>query len=175
MYFKELKIDEIDLNLFEHFQRHQTVTRCWRKMGGTWCIKEMSFTNDWNREEYLMLVTSLQNTLTSGGIVFGVFSNEMLKGFASVESDFLGANNEYLDLSSLHVSEDMRGKGVGKELFHLAKTWAKEHGAKKLYISSHSAVESHAFYHAVGCVEAREYSRHHVEKEPYDCQLECKL
>mgnify|MGYP000508809588 CR=1 FL=1 len=87
MHFKELKVDEINLNLFEHFQRHQTVTRCWRKIDGTWCIKEMSFTNDWNREEYLMLVTSLQNTLISGGIVFGVFSNEMLKEFTKMRDN----------------------------------------------------------------------------------------
>ena len=175
MYFKELKVDEINLKLFEYFQRHQTITHCWRKIDGAWCVKEVLFTNDWDNEEYLTLVTSLKRTVASGGIVFGVFFGEALKGFTSVEPTFFGRNNEYLDLSSLHVSEDMRGKGVGKELFHLAKTWAKEHGAKKLYISSHSAVESHAFYHAVGCVEAREYSRHHVEKEPYDCQLECKL
>jgi len=31
---------------------------------------------------------------------------------------------QYPDLSSIHVSQDMRGKGVGKELFRLAKEWA---------------------------------------------------
>jgi GNAT superfamily N-acetyltransferase len=175
MYFKTLKVDEVDLKLFEHFQRHQTVTHCWRKIAGTWCIQEVSFTNDWNKEEYLALVTCLKSTITSGGIVFGVFWGEILKGFASVESAFFGTNNEYLDLSSLHVSKDMRGKGIGKELFHLAKTWAKEHGATKLYISAHSAVESQAFYRALDCEEAHEYSQFHVENEPYDCQLECKL
>lgn len=175
MYCRELKVDEINLNLFEHFQRHQTVTQCWRKIDGVWSIKEISFTNDWSREEYILLVTSLQNTLISGGIVFGSFSNEILKGFASVESAFLGINNDYLELSSLHVSEDMRGQGIGKELFSLARNWAKESGAAKLYISAHSAVESQAFYCVVGCVEAKEYSQLHVEREPYDCQLECRL
>jgi predicted N-acetyltransferase YhbS len=38
----------------------------------------------------------------------------MLKGFSSVEPDLFGKNKEYLDLSSMHVSEDMRGKGIGK-------------------------------------------------------------
>lgn len=55
------------------------------------------------------------------------------------------------------------------------KIWAQEHGAKKLYISAHSAVESQAFYETVGCVEAEECNQGHVEKEPYDCQLECIL
>ena len=77
-----------------------------------------------------------------------------------------------MDLSSIHVSEDMRGHGIGKQLFQLAAAWAKSNGAKKLYISAHSAVESQAFYHAMGCVEAMEYKKEHVEQEPYDRQLE---
>ena len=48
-------------------------------------------------------------------------------------------------------------------------------GAKKLYISAHSAVETQAFYRAMGCVEAQEYNQKHVEAEPYDCQMECSL
>lgn len=69
----------------------------------------------------------------------------------------------------------MRGQGIGKCLFAAAKEWAKENGAKKLYISAHSAVESQAFYRAMGCVEAEVYHQKHVEAEPYDCQLECLL
>ena len=53
--------------------------------------------------------------------------------------------------------------------------WAKQKGAKKLYISAHSAVESQAFYKSMGCVEAEVYNKKHVEDEPYDCQLECDL
>lgn len=32
-----------------------------------------------------------------------------------------------------------------------------------------------AFYRALGCVEAQVYNKEHVEKEPYDCQMECVL
>ena len=45
----------------------------------------------------------------------------------------------------------------------------------KLYISGHSAVETQAFYKAMGCVEAKEYNQKHVELEPYDCQLEYQI
>ena len=62
--------------------------------------------------------------------------------------------------------------GIGKQLFQMASTWAREKGAKKLYISAHSSIESQAFYKAMGCVEALEYNKEHVEKEPCDCQLE---
>ena len=56
-----------------------------------------------------------------------------------------------------------------------AKEWAKKKGAGKLYISAHSSVESQAFYRAMGCMEAEVYNSKHVEEEPCDCQLECRL
>ena len=77
--------------------------------------------------------------------------------------------------SNLHVSEEMRGLGIGRRLFLMCVSWARERGAGKLYISAHSAVETQAFYRAMGCVEAAEYSAWHVKKEPYDCQLEYVL
>ena len=98
-----------------------------------------------------------------------------MKGFVSVEPVLFGGAHRYLDLSSLHVSEEARKMGIGRALFLAAKEWAKEKGAKKLYISAHSAVESQAFYKAMGCVEAELYHKEHVEKEPFDCQLECVL
>ena len=86
-----------------------------------------------------------------------------------------GDEQEYCDLSSIHISEDLRNRGIGRTLFLAAKEWAKQKGAKKLYISAHSAIESQAFYKAMGCVEAKVYNKKHVEAEPYDCQLECIL
>lgn len=172
---RELKEEEIQKSLFRHFVRHQEVTKCWRKINGEWVVKEAPFIDDWSEEDYAMLISCLKNTVHTGGIVFGIFDNEELKGFASVESTLFGKSREYLDLSSIHVSEDRRGMGMGKLLFVLAADWAREHGAQKLYISAHSAVESQAFYKAAGCVEAAEYNREHVEQEPFDCQLEYRL
>ena len=80
-----------------------------------------------------------------------------------------------MDLSSIHVSQDVRAQGIGRQLFDRAKAFAKARGAEKLYISAHSAVESQAFYRAMGCKEAQEYNQSHVDKEPFDCQLECLL
>jgi len=173
--YQYLEEKEIDCALFSHFIRHQVVTKCWRKIDGTWCIKDIGFVDDWKEEEYEFLVKCLKNTVQTGGLVAGAFWEGKLKGFVSVEPEHLGTKKQYLDLSSIHVSEDMRGCGIGKELFHIAKQWAGTHGAKKLYISAHSAVESQAFYKAMGCVEAEEYDKEHVKKEPCDCQLECEL
>lgn len=173
--YKALQEKEVCQDLFHSFIRHQIVTKCRRKENGIWIIKEDPFIDDWTDSDYETLIVCLKHTITSGGFVYAAFYNNMLKGFVSVEPDLFGGEHRYMDLSSIHVSEDMRGKGIGKHLFLAAKEWAKEHGAYKLYISAHSAVESQEFYKAMGCTEAKEYNKKHVEAEPYDCQLECQL
>ena len=175
MQYREISVDEMNRELFQNFNRRQVVTKCWRKEDGEWKIKDVPFIDDWTEEDYATLVSCLKNTILTGGFVYGAFSEEKLKGFVSVESTLFGGEQRYLDLSSIHVSEDMRGCGIGKVLFLSAKDWAKEKGAKKMYISSHSSIESQAFYKAMGCVEAEVYCQKHVEEEPCDCQLECRL
>lgn len=173
--YRNLEKKEINRELFRCFIRHQNVTKCWRKVEGAWVIKDAPFVDDWSDADYQILITCLQNTVATGGFVHAAFCDGMLKGFVSVESGLFGAKRDYMDLSSIHISEDMRGQGIGKQLFLAAKNWAREKGAGKLYISAHSAVESQAFYKAMGCVEALEYQQEHVEREPFDCQLECRL
>lgn len=173
--YRTIGTDEICRELFKDFIRRQKVTKCWRRVNGEWVIKDDPFIDDWTEEEYGELVSLLRRTLDRGGFVYGAFCDDTLKGFVSVEAGLFCPEQRYLDLSSIHVSEDMRGRGIGKALFLAAKKWAKSKGAAKLYISAHSAVESQAFYKAMGCVEAQVYQKEHVEREPYDCQLECVL
>lgn len=173
--YRELCAAEICRELFGKFIRHQKVVECWRRENGKWVIRDDPFTDDWSEEDYQTLVACLKNTVNTGGFVYAAFCDGVLKGFVSVEAELSGGEQKYLDLSSIHVSEDMRRRGIGKALFLAAKEWAKKRGAKKLYISAHSAVESQAFYMAMGCVEAEVYDQKHVETEPYDCQLECRV
>ena len=173
--YRKIMMEELSMELFAHFNRHQVVTKCWRKRDGEWTIADAPFIDDWSREDYQTLTDCLKNTLTTGGLVYGAFADGKLKGFVSVEAEFFGKKKEYLDLTSIHVSEEMRGLGIGRELFFEAKRWAIAKGAGKLYISAHSAGESQAFYKNMGCVQAEECSAAHVEKEPFDCQLEYVL
>jgi len=173
--YRVLQKQEIDRRLFRTFIRRQAVDQCLRRENGVWVIRSDPFMDDWTEEDYQTLIRCLHNTVQTGGFVCGAFSDGELKGFVSVENDFFGGENRYHDLSSLHVSEDMRRGGIGKALFLAAARWARKQGAKKLYISAHSAIESQAFYRAMGCVEAVEYNQKHVEAEPYDCQMEYVL
>ncbi|MCI7768645.1 MAG: GNAT family N-acetyltransferase [Oscillospiraceae bacterium] len=173
--YTELKAEDINTELFSAFRRHQVVEKCMRKIDGEWKAIDNPFVEDWGEKEYEYLVKCLISTVETGGVVFGAFQASRLVGFASAESSFFGSREQYLELSSIHVTEDLRGHGIGKKLFRLIAGWAKEKGGEKLYISSHSSVESQSFYKAVGCTEAEEYSSYHAEKEPCDCQLEFKL
>ncbi len=173
--YRTLTEHEICRDLFQHFIRHQVVTDCWRRDNGKWVIRPDPFIDEWTEKDYQVLIADLQETARFGGFVYAAFCDGQLKGFVSVTSELFGTSKQYLDLTNIHVSEDQRRCGIGKALFAAARKWAKEHGAGKLYISAHSAVESQAFYAWVGCVEAKEYSQSHVEKEPFDCQLEYVL
>ena len=172
---RQISARELNPPLFSDFHRHQQVTKCWRKVDEEWIIIDNPFTEDWGEQEYRSLAVSLQNTIATGGVVYGAFPEGKLKGFVSVENTFFGSRKQYLELSNIHVSEDCRGCGIGRELVEAAIGWAKQQGAQKLYISAHSAVESQAFYRAMGCREAEEYNQASVEKEPFDCQLELLL
>ncbi len=169
--YRNLTEAEIELPLFRAFDRRQEVTLCWRKVDGAWVLRNDPFVDDWSPEDYRFLVRCLKRT-AGGGLVCGAFPDGELKGFVSVEPEPIGSRGQYLDLSSIHVSRDARGHGMGRELFSRAVAYAREKAAPALYISAHSAQESQAFYKAMGCIEAREYQREHVEKEPFDCQLE---
>lgn len=173
--YRRLQEQDLSRSLFRAFVRRQVVTKCWRKTDGVWHVVDAPFVDDWSEEDYQTLVSCLRRTVATGGFVCAGFHQGALKGFVSVESVLFGQARRYLDLSSLHVSADMRGHGLGTALFSAAGAWARRHGAQSLYLSAHSAVESQAFYKAMGCVEAREYDWRHVDAEPYDCQLECPL
>lgn len=173
--YRILQEPEIDRELFSAFVRRQVVDQCLRRENDAWVVRSDPFVDDWTDADYRFLADCLRNTVHTGGFVCGAFSDGQLKGFVSAESGLFGGKNRYCDLTSLHVSQDMRRNGIGKALFLAASEWAKKQGAKKLYISSHSAIETQKFYRSMGCVDAAEYNQRHVESEPYDCQLEYVL
>jgi len=175
IYYKELEKTDINSGLFANFNRFQDVKKCWRKENEKWILKDIAFTEQWGSDEYEYLIKCLQNTVITGGKVFGAFYNNVLVGFASVEYQLFGSQKEYQQLSSIHISCENRGFGIGKKLFYLVTEKAREMGARKLYISAHSSQETQAFYKAMGCVEAIEYNSKLVGEEPYDCQLEYSL
>lgn len=173
--YRHLIDNEITVSLFKPFNRYQKVEQCWRIEDGKWILKDISFVEDWGSSEKSFLVDCLKKTVHTKGVVWGAFEKDLLVGFASVENEPFGTKERYLQLSSLHVSNEFRGLGIGKVLFNMIAQSSLNMGAQKLYISAHSSKQSQAFYKSVGCVEAKEINKIFVEKEPCDCQLEYNL
>ncbi len=167
--------EQVRRSLFADFHRRQVVDEVLRRVDGEWAVRHDPFIDEWSGEDYEFLIECLRRTVRTGGFVCGAFVDGVLKGFASVEAAPVGSRGQYMDLSCLHVSSEMRGCGIGTNLFRLAAGWAGQKGGQKLYISSHSAVETQAFYARMGCVDALEPIQEHVEAEPYDRQLEYEM
>jgi predicted N-acetyltransferase YhbS len=71
-----------------------------------------------------------------GGTFWGAFEHNLLVGAAILETRFIGARHDTLQLKFLHVSRDYRKHGLGRALFQMAVEKARSLGAKKLYISA---------------------------------------
>ena len=111
--YRSLKEDEICRELFKELVRRQVVTKCRRRENGEWVIRDAPFVDDWTEADYRTLLSCLKNTARTGGLVYAAVYKEALKGFVSVEPGSFGGEQKYLDLTSLHVSEELRGRGIG--------------------------------------------------------------
>ena len=57
--YKILHTKDMNRNLFDHFIRHQTVVKCWRREHGSWIIRDDPFTDDWSEDDYRQLISHL--------------------------------------------------------------------------------------------------------------------
>ncbi|MGD0672219.1 MAG: GNAT family N-acetyltransferase [Candidatus Binatus sp.] len=108
-----------------------------------------------------------------GGWFYGAFDQAKLIGIVVLESKWIGKHKDQLQLKSLHVSSAYRNRGLGTQLFELAKTTARERGAKRLYISATPSENTVNFYIRLGCAVAGEPDPDLFELEPEDIHLEC--
>jgi len=102
----------------------------------------------------------------------GSMENNLLIGVAILESKFIGARQETLQLKFLHVSRDSRKQGLGRSLFNTAVEKAKTLGAQKLYISATPSENTINYYLRLGCVPATETDPELFALEPEDIHLE---
>jgi ribosomal protein S18 acetylase RimI-like enzyme len=175
--YKELSINDLHPDLLQHFNRFQEVKRCWRYENNKWQLKDISFIDQWDENLKKEIVEEdFKNCINSGGFLWGVFNkaNELI-AFMTLLPEFFGSSNQYLQLMQIHVSYEYRNMGIGKKLFYLCVDKAKQLGAEKLYISTHSSEESQLFYTRIGCVDAEEINRKIADYEPYDRQMEFVL
>ena len=170
-----LKLSDLQEDFLKDFNRYQLTeyVRYKNKLG--FSTKYDKFIEHWTEEKKREIIVFLRNCLKNSGIVLSAFYQNRVKGFACLPNKFYGENKEYIELSYIHVSYEMRNRGIGKRLFLSAVKSVKQLQAKKIYISSHPAVETQAFYDSVGCVPAQKIISEIYLREPLDIQLEYEL
>lgn len=174
--FISLSISDLKHGLLDSFNRYQEVSYVWRNIEGERELVWMPFIDNWDQLTKDEIITEdFYFCITNGGSVICAEYNGRVIAFASLLRNLFGSKQQYADLMQLHVSYEYRHLRLGKKLFAMCVEQAEQWGASKLYISAHSAKETQVFYRSMGCVDALEVNEHHVEREPFDCQLEYAL
>ena len=174
--YRKLDIADIQPNLLDDFDRRQEVTKCWRKLNNEWVLVNHCFVDDWGaKRKQELACRDIPNAMQNGGFCVAAYDHEKLAGIAVVKGGLIGSQKQYIEIYILQVDREYRRKGIGRELFLMCVGEAQKTGAKKFYVCANSSQESHAFYRAMGCVEAVETVPELFKNEPYDVHMEYAL
>jgi predicted N-acetyltransferase YhbS len=113
----------------------------------------------------------LYDSFDRGGWFYGLFDDTLLVGLAILESEFIGREQDQLQMKFLHVSRAYRKQGLGRLLFERSAERARRFGAHQLYISATPSENTINFYLNLGCRVAPEPDPALYELEPEDIHL----
>ncbi len=157
-----------------NIDRSEVVDNIYHLENGTLVLRRQHFdVRGWPPGEAEKYTPILLDCFDRGGWFHGAFDDAELVGAAVLESKRIGERKDQLQLKFLHVSNSYRNRGLGTELFELARATAREKGAGRLYISATPSENTINFYLRLGCAVAREPDPELVELEPEDIHLEC--
>jgi predicted N-acetyltransferase YhbS len=110
-----------------------------------------------------------------GGWFYGLFDNDRLVAVVILESKFIGKKRDQLQLKFMQVDRAYRNRGLGGQLFELAKITAREKGASSMYISATPSENTVNFYLRLGCEVTPEPDPELFALEPKDIHLVCDV
>ncbi|BCN32695.1 GNAT family N-acetyltransferase [Anaeromicropila herbilytica] len=168
--FRKLEVEEC--KRIREIDASQYINRAWREIDGNRQLVDINYNDLDFPNGFENHLKDLTETIKSGGIALGAFDNERLVGFGAVNSKIFGEQYKYVLLDQLFISNEYRGKRIGKKLFYMAAEEAKKWGAEKFYICAGSAEETVAFYISIGCEETKEINQELYQKDTRDYQLE---
>ena len=117
----------------------------------------------------------LEDCYDRGGWFWAAYDGDQLAGVAILDGEFMGKNNDQLQLTFLHVGGPYRDQGLGRRLFDAARAEARKRGAKRLYVSATPSEHTVRFYLGLGCRLTAEPDAKLFELEPEDIHLECAV
>ena len=122
-----------------------------------------------------MRTPRLHASFDAEGCGWSAFDADRLVAITVIDGRWLGVNRDTLDLTFIHVTRDLRGSGVGSDLFDRSIALARDRGAKRLYISSSDSRATVDFYTRRGLRLADPPDRALFDLEPTDIHLELVL
>ena len=171
MEIRALKREEI--TDIQNIDRSEVIKQIYFCQNGRLELKNEYYNiSGWPPNEIEMTIENLYDLYDRGGSFFGVFQEERFFGVVTLECNFIGRNNDQLQVVFLHIDKNYRKKGYGKILMNKAKERANELGAKKLYISATPSKNTVEFYMHLGCKLASEINSELYKLEPDDIHLE---
>ena len=173
--YRQLTSTDIPDSLLTHFTRYQETNQVLKLANGELVEKQDYFIDSWDESRLIEVTEELRECAQNGGIVLGAFDGEKCIGFSSILPDRFGSRDQYCELTLCHVTKELRGNGIGREIFRRICAIAKSQEIERLYLSTHPSIETQAFYRAMGCVLAEEINEDILSREPLDIQLELCL
>lgn len=104
----------------------------------------------WDPDQIEADTPRLEACFARGGAFIGAFDAELLVGVVVVDTVPLGSDGNQRQLKYLYVSRGYRQHGIASRLFQEGAAFAKEQGAKFLYISATPTENTVNFYQSRG-------------------------
>lgn len=166
----ELQRDEI-VQIWQ-IDRREVIEKVYYLENGALILKPEHYDmQGWPPGEAERYTPLLYECFDRGGWFCGAFEDGTLIGIAILDSKFIGKRHDQLQLMFLHVSREYRKQGLGKRLFEMASTKAREWGARQMYISATPSESTVNFYVQLGAVVTGEPNPELLALEPEDIHL----
>lgn len=162
---KHLAAEDIQADMLSTFKHSQRITRKWVKIAGQWTFTGADDLREWDTDKRAWIAEYMHEQMSRGGAVVGAWCGDTLIGFCCVDGILRGTKSRYANLTMLFVDEDWHRCKIGKHLFAAVCDHARGLGASKLFISAIPALETVAFYQAMGCTDAMEIITDFVDTE----------
>lgn len=117
------KIARQEISKLTEIKRYESIERTYFVENGTLCEKQKNYIMNWSNTRYQEAIEELTDLYDRNGTLYGAFDSDKLVGIALLESKFIGARNDQLQLTMLQVSCEYRRKGIGEKLMKLINAY----------------------------------------------------
>lgn len=170
------KIKKEEIVKLQDIDRSEIVNQTYYTIDGSLVLRDEYYNIPrWPEDTLRRYIKALTELYDCGGVIFGVFDNEKMVGIMTIGSKMIGKNKDQIILDFMHISKDLRKRGLGKRLIGMARSEAKKMNARKLYISACPTKNTVDFYMRNGAVITKDIDKEMYEKEPDDIHMELVL